>query len=295
MKSRIPLVIAVVGPTASGKSQLAVDIAQSYNGEIISADSRQVYRGLDIGTGKITKKETKGIPHYLLDIRNPQNQYSAAEFKRDAEKKIDDINAKGKMPIVVGGTGFWIDTLLLGLSLPEVPPHPALRKKLEKYTTPRLFDMLKRLDPARARSIDRKNPRRLIRAIEIAKAIGQVPPPRKRSPYRVLWIGLDPKNLRENIHERLHSRIQRGLFEEGKRLRKKGLSLKRLREFGLEYRSIAEYLERRVEKNAVIAELEKAINAYAKRQMTWFKRNHAIHWVKNKNEALRLVRTFVYS
>ncbi len=290
-----PAVIAIVGPTASGKSAFAVQIAKKFKGEVVSADSRQVYRGLDIGTGKIRKCEMKGIPHHLIDIRNPREQYSAAEFKEDAEKKIKEIFLRGNIPVVAGGTGFWIDSLLFGLSIPEIPPNPALRKKLEKKPVEELFGILKKLDPNRARSIDKKNPRRIIRAIEIAQRLGRVPPIKKKSAYRVLWIGTKQNKhiLLQRIHTRLLTRARNGLFEEGKKLRNRGLPWKRFYELGLEYRYIADVLQKKQSKKNALQELERAIGHYARRQLVWFKRNKGIHWVKNNREAERLVRTFL--
>src|SRR3990167_5452759 len=177
--------IVVLGSTATGKSGLAVDIAKKFGGEIISADSRQIYKGLDIGTGKVSGRWTskngkkiflyKGIPHYLVDEINPKKDSGAGEFKKRAEEIIDDIRARGLLPIVVGGTNFWIDALLRGTILPDVLPNKKLRKTLERKTAADLFRMLKKLDPRRAKSIDPKNPRRLVRAIEIARALGRVP------------------------------------------------------------------------------------------------------------------------
>ena len=168
-------IIVILGPTASGKSWLAVKIARKYNGEIISADSRQVYKGLDIGAGKITKKEMSGIPHYCLDIISPKKIFTVADFKKFADKAIEKIFSKNKTPIIVGGTGLYIQAIVDNVILPEVKPDWKLRKELEKKTTEKMFDFLKKLDPRRAKNIDPKNPRRLIRAIEIAKKLSKTP------------------------------------------------------------------------------------------------------------------------
>ena len=165
----------ILGPTASGKSALGVKLAKKINGEIISADSRQVYKGLDIGSGKITRKEMGGIPHYCLDIFSPKKIFTVVDFKKRADKAIEEIFAKNKTPIIVGGTGLYIQAIVDNIVLPEVKPDWKLRKELEKKTTEEMFKMLKNLDPERAKNIDAKNPRRLIRAIEIAKALGKVP------------------------------------------------------------------------------------------------------------------------
>ena len=165
-----PKILVILGPTATGKSGMAVRLAKKFNGEIISADSRQVYKGLDIGSGKITEKEMLGVAHHLLDIANPKRKFSVTDFKEKAEKTIEDILKRSRLPIICGGTGFYIQALVDNLILPEVAPNLSLRKKLEKKTPAELFEILKKLDPKRADSIERQNPRRLIRAIEIAVA-----------------------------------------------------------------------------------------------------------------------------
>jgi len=285
-------IIAIVGPTASGKSSLAVGIAKKIGGEIISADSRQIYRGLDIGTGKITKKEMRAIPHHLLDIRNPREQYSAGEFKQDAEKKIEEIARRGNIPIVVGGTGFWIDSLLLGLRLPDVPPDPRLRARLSRKNASELFRMLLKLDSVRARTIDPENPHRLVRAIEIARTLGRVPPIKKTPRYRVLWIGINlPMHaLKMNIGKRAMRMVARGLIAETKSLAAKRVSKKRLRTLGFEYALSLNLLEGRLEKEKIVSALAARDSRYAKKQLAWFKKNLNIHWIKTKNEAFRLVR-----
>ena len=161
-------IIVVVGPTASGKSDMGVSLARTFGGEIISADSRQVYRGLDIGSGKITKKEMCGVPHFCLDLASPKKIFTAKDYERCARSAIGNIRQKNKIPIFVGGTGLYIDVALGRMRLADIPPNPRLRKRLAKKTAAQLFTLLKKLDPKRARAIDAKNPVRLIRAIEIA-------------------------------------------------------------------------------------------------------------------------------
>src|SRR3989338_8024568 len=168
-------IIVILGPTASGKSALGVKLAKKINGEIISADSRQVYKGLDIGSGKITKKEMRGVPHHCIDIVSPKKIFTVVDFKKCADKAIEKNFAKNKTPIIVGGTGLYIQAIVDNIVLPEVKPNWKLRKELEKKTTEEMFKMLKKLDPERAKNIDAKNPRRLIRAIEIAKSLGKMP------------------------------------------------------------------------------------------------------------------------
>ena len=296
-KSRL---IAIVGPTASGKSELAVQIAKKFKGEIISADSRQIYQGLTIGTGKVPGRWRRGvfiyrgIAHYLIDEVSPRRQYNVGEFKREAEKWIKDITKRGKLPILAGGTAFWIDSVAYNLSIPEVPPNRSLRRKLAKRTLAQLLSYLRRLDPARAENIEKGNPRRLIRAIEIAKALGRVPKIKRHSPYDVLWIGIQrpAKKLRQRINRRLQTRLKNGMIEELRRLRKQKLSWRRLNELGLEYRYLANYLQGKMTKKEMITELESATWQYARRQIGWWRRNPKIHWVRNALQAEALLHGF---
>jgi tRNA dimethylallyltransferase len=284
-KSSLPKILVILGPTATGKSNLAVKLAKKYNGEVISADSRQVYKGLDIATGKITKKEMGGISHHMISIIDPKKKFSVSEYKIQAEKEIEKILEKGKLPIICGGTGFYIQSIVDDLALPEVPPNNALRKKLEKKSTKELFLMLKKLDVDRAKNIDKNNPVRLIRAVEIAKAIGKVPNLEKREKYKTLQIGLKipPEELKEKIHRRTADRMRKGMINEAKKLYKNGLSLKRMRELGLEYKHLANYLENQIDKENLFKEIEKGNLDYAKRQMTWFKKDKRIIWFHPKN------------
>lgn len=268
-------IIVICGPTATGKSDYAVALAKKINGEIISADSRQIYKGLDIGSGKITKKEMRGVPHYLLDVASPKRVFSVSQYKKLGERVIEKIIKKGKVPIICGGTGFYIDTLLGG-TLPEVPPNKKLRDRLSKKTNIELFLILKKTDSSRARSIDKKNKVRLIRALEIVEALGKVPKVKKSSKYIIERIYLDfPDSiLKERIHVRLLKRIKQGMIREVEKLHAQGISFKRLEALGLEYRFVALYLQKRLTKEEMINQLEKAIWQYAKRQRTWFKKKH---------------------
>jgi tRNA dimethylallyltransferase len=286
-----------VGPTASGKTSLSIYLAQKLKGEVVSADSRQVYKGLDIGTGKVTKKEMAGIPHHLLDVASPKKEFSVNDFVRLGEKACSSILQNNGTPIVVGGTGYYVDALLGRIVLPNVPPNPKLRTQLEKKTPLQLFAQLKKLDPRRAKTIEPHHKRRLIRAIEIAVALGKSPVPNTNEKYRVLWLGIAPTKevLHKNIHKRLLARMKIGMVTEAKRLHKQDLSYKRMHALGLEYRSLANYLQGSVTKDEMLTELERAIQKYAKRQMQWFKRNQNICWVKNKTEALRLAKEFTIS
>lgn len=299
MKTNLPKIIAIVGPTAAGKSDLAVEIAKKFNGEVISADSRQVYRGLNIGTGKITKKEMLGIPHHLLDVCSPKKVFTVALYKKLADKTIADILSRGKVPIICGGTGFYVDAVTQNQMIPEVPPNQQLRKKLEKLSAERLYTMLQKLDPRRAREIDSHNKVRLIRAIEIAKSLGHVPhlDVERPSKYDVLYIGTfwKPEILKERIHKRLLQRMKIGMIAEAKKLHVRGLSWKRMYELGLEYRYLSLYLQGKITKPEMIEQLNFAIFHYAKRQMTWFKRNKAIVWMdpKSKTPVNRIIQKFL--
>jgi tRNA dimethylallyltransferase len=275
-----PKIIVILGQTSTGKSDLAVSVAKKLlskgiGSEIISADSRQVYEGLDIGTGKITKKEMRGVPHHLLDIVDPiklarrGGRFSVSEYQKKAIYAIAEIVKKNKIPIIVGGTGFYIDAITKGIVLPEVPPNKKLRKDLAGKTPEELFKILKKLDRARAKNIDAKNKVRLIRAIEIAKALGKVPKHTEEiPPYEFIKIGLymPLEKLENKVKTRVKNMFKLGLLKEIKKLKKQRVTEKRLRELGFEYFNPT---------------LEKVIDGtlkYAKRQMTWFKRDKDIKW-----------------
>ena len=308
LKAQNHKLITVLGPTASGKSGLAVRLAKKINGEVISADSRQVYREMDIGTGKITKREMQGIPHHLLDVASPKKRFSVAQYQKLAFHAIEKIRKKGKIPILCGGTGFYIQAVVDGISIPEVKPDWKLRKKLEKKSNEELFKILKKLDSNRAKNIDKNNPRRLIRAIEIVKKTKKPIPAIKSYPqFDVLLIGIkkSQKELEKLIAKRLQKRLKAGMMAEIKKLKKQGISWKRLEEFGLEYRWIAKYLRlslqwrlslKKLKYQEMTKKLQKDIEHFAKRQMTWFKKmgkNHKIHWIRNQKDAERLIKNFL--
>ncbi len=267
-------IIVVCGPTATGKSDRAVEIAKETNGEIISADSRQAYRGLDIGSGKITTEEMGGIPHHLLDVADPKEVFSVAQYQTLAKTCIDDIIARGKTPIICGGPGLYIDASVCGTVFPAVAPNKELRDSLTNESLESLQQKLEILDPARYALVDQKNKVRLIRAIEIAEALGSVPPLQKNEKYDVEWVYLDfPDDvLKSRIHDRLLKRMDIGMLDEVRSLHADGLSWERLESLGLEYRYLAYYLQEKITHDDMLKELEMAIWHYAKRQRTWFKK-----------------------
>jgi tRNA dimethylallyltransferase len=287
--------IAILGPTSAGKSSLGVFLAKRFKGEIVSADSRQIYKGMDIGTGKITKKEMKGIPHYLLDTASPKRKFTAFQYKAEAEKKIEKISKKGKLPFLVGGSPFYAYSVIEGWNFPELKPDWKLRKELDKKSASELFSMIKKLDPKRAGKIDKKNKRRIIRAIEIFKSKGRILPlePEPKFDCLVIGIKLSPELLKKKIKARLLKRLKQGMVQEVKNLKKSGLSWKRLEEFGLEYRWLSRYIQKKISFKEATERLQKDIEKFAKRQMTWFKRDERIVWVKDKKEAEKEIKKFL--
>lgn len=285
-------IIVITGPTASGKSNVAIKLARKFDGEIISADSRQIYKGMDIGSGKITKAEQKMAKHYMLDIVSPNTEYSVAKFKKQALKHIEDILSRGKVPIICGGTGFWIKAIVDDMDFPEVKPNWVLRNKLRNKSSKELFKNLKKLDSDRAKTIDPKNKVRLIRSIEICKALGTVPKQKTRDKrqetknYDFLQIAIDwPKeDLNKRIKIRLDQRLRQGMIAEVKKLHEENkVSWKKLYDFGLEYRWVSEFLRGKISKEEMREKLYYDIVHYAKRQRTWFKKDKRIKWMSAKN------------
>ena len=339
-KNNLPKIIVVLGPTASGKSELAVKLAKKFNGEIISADSRQVYKGLDIGSGKvpkdlitncqllITNKNLKnsykisktdyfykGIEHYLLDVASPKRIFTVAQFQKLGQRIIKTIIKKNKIPIICGGTGLYIDSIIFENQFPAVPPQPKLRKQLEKKSNENLFEQLKKLDPRRAKNIDRHNRRRLIRALEIVITTKKpVPlpatvPALKTSKILIIGIKKSPEELKKMIKKRLYKRLKQGMIEEVKNLRNGkalnplrtpspsyGMSWKRLDDLGLEYRYISRYLRGLITQKEMEELILKESWQYAKRQITWFfakgVKKYKIFWINKEIEAFKLIKTY---
>lgn len=305
--------LVILGPTASGKSELAIKLAKKINGEVVSADSRQVYEGMDIGTGKVTpdtknssnfstgqaKKKYifthKGIPHYCIDVASPKRRFTVVQYKKLALRAINKILERGNVPILCGGTGFYIQAVIDGVVIPEVKPDWRLRFSLGKLSAEELFKRLKKLDPRRAKTIDKKNRRRLIRALEIViKTKKPVPVLKKKPfPYSVLILGIKKKNLNKLIEKRFFGWLNQGFLTEVIKLKKRVISWKRIEGFGIHYRTAAQYLQGKISNQEFINNSLKELRNYAKRQMTWFKRDKRIKWIKNQKEAEKLVKEFL--
>jgi tRNA dimethylallyltransferase len=279
--SKIPQIIVVVGPTASGKSDFAVELALTYNGEIISADSRQIYKGLDIGTGKITPEEMKGIKHHMLDVCELGEDFSVAEYKRHAMPILEDIISRGKTPIICGGTGQYIDALIFDQEIPQIKPNKKLREELEKKTADELYTELTAKDIRRATMIDKHNKVRLIRALEIIEAVGLVPEqPIKKYLHstQIYLLDISRELLRERITKRLVKRLENGMKEEVEIVVKKLQSQcdqnlsSMLRKLGREYVTISKYLEGKITEEEMEEEVITKSMQYAKRQQTWNKK-----------------------
>jgi tRNA dimethylallyltransferase len=333
--------LVIVGPTSSGKSELAVKLAKLFRGEIISADSRQIYKGMDLGTGKVPGKWLaksmsllhgrakvtwifldrekhslfvyKNIAHHLIDFVNPKSQYSVSLFQRGAKKIIEDILQRGKLPIICGGTAQWINAVVYNQQLPDVKPNLKLREQLEKKSVDVLYNRLKNLDPNRAANIDRRNKRRLIRALEIIMATGKPVPtihyPLSTTHFVPLWLGIktNQADLYKKIDKRLKQRLKAGMIKEVERLHSgsslksevlnlkssNGLSWKKLQSFGLEYKYISLYLQKKLSYHEMLTQLSFAIKHYSKRQMTWWKKNKEIKWIGDFKKTQKLVEKFL--
>jgi tRNA dimethylallyltransferase len=283
--------VVILGTNASGKSDLGIRLAGHFGGEIVSADSRQVYRGLDLGTGKITPAQAATVKHHLIDVADVFEYYSLAQYQRAAYEAIDAISGAGKLPFLVGGTGLYISAVVEGYQLVDVPPNDPLRAELESLPLPQLVERLEQSDPDAARHIDKSNRRRLIRAIEIASAGRKHSAARKSCPrYNCLQFGLTwPRDvLVERIEKRLQERLARGMIDEVAGLRARGVSDLRLDKLGLEYRYITRYLRGELHTlNELETQLGIAIRQFAKEQLTWFKRDNRIIWLNPSEDSFQ--------
>jgi tRNA dimethylallyltransferase len=310
MNNNLPPLIVVLGPTGSGKTSLSLKLAKKYNGEIISADSRQIYKDMNIGTDKIKitqeqkNKKTiltpisfQKIPHYMIDIINPDEKYSVANYKKDALKIINNILKRGKIPFLVGGTGLYIKALVDNLNIPQVKPDVILRKKLNAMDKKQLFSIFKKLDSRGAEKIDKDNKRRLVRAIEICKQTKQPfsEQNKKGKPlFNVLQIGIKiPREiLYKKIDERIDEMIEKGLIDETKKLAQK-YSFDLPAMSGIGYKEIGEYLSKEIILNEAIQKIKYRTHQYIRRQDTWFRKDKRIKWVKDYDQAEKIVRKFL--
>ena len=285
-----PKVIVICGPTASGKTSLSIELAKKINGEIISSDSMQIYKDMDIGTAKPTVEEMQGIPHHLIGCVEPDKRYSVAEFKKDAEKAIEEILKKGKTPIVVGGTGLYVDSLIYGIEYQDIELDEKYRQELEDRVAneglEKIYEEAQKIDPQAMGKISPNDKKRILRVLEIYKATGknktqQEIESRKNGvkyAYKVFAINWDREILYQRINKRVDMMIRQGLIEEVKVL------LKKYDEFptamqGLGYKEVVEYLEGQTSKEEMIEKIKMETRRYAKRQITWFKKNKQTIWI----------------
>ncbi|SVB71486.1 uncharacterized protein METZ01_LOCUS224340, partial [marine metagenome] len=296
--------LVILGPTAAGKTNLAVKLADELDGEIISADSRQVYRGMDIGTGKdLNEYKLKGkkIPHHLIDIADPREEYSVFQFQQDFHDTFSDIHKRHKLPILCGGTGFYIKAVLMDFHLPAIAPDKKLRQELENWELEDLILQLESISPGAIKNSTLETKRRVIRAIEVEMNKGKtkeeirIPRAIIKNPI-VLGVEYPRKMIRERITTRLQERIDQGMIQEVEILLKSGLTHVRLERFGLEYRFISRYLLGQLTLEEMIEKLNTAIHQFAKRQMTFFrnmeKNGIRIFWIPegNPKSAVDLIR-----
>jgi tRNA dimethylallyltransferase len=281
-----PALIVVLGPTASGKSALGIHLAQRFHGEIVSADSRQVYRGLDIGSAKVTLEEQALVPHHLLDVTLPRETYTVSQFQHAALDAINAILERGYQPFLVGGSPHYIQAVVDRFDIPHVAPQPELRTQLETQSLEDLMDQLARLDPASAAMIDRHNARRVIRALEVCLVTG-MPFSAQRGKadplYRSLLLGIQwPREvLYQRIDRRVDERMQQGMVEEVESLLAQGISHERLEALGLEYRFIGRWLRGEYPNEAeMVQRLKYAIHDFTRRQLSWFRRDNRIIWIE---------------
>lgn len=281
--NKLPKVIAVVGATASGKTSYAIELAKQINGEIISADSRLVYKGMDIGTAKPTVEERQGIPHHLIDIVEPEENYSAGWYAKDARKCIKDIILRGKTPIIAGGTGLYFRILLENYDLPEMNADYELRKELASKSFEELFEILSKIDEKAANSVEQNDKKKLIRYIEIVKQTGKplhlARGIKNEKEFEVEWIGLNypREELYARINKRVDLMVEQGLIEETQKLLEKHGRIPNIVDT-IGYREIISYLDGELSLDEAKDKLKQNTRNYAKRQLTWFRKNEEINW-----------------
>ena len=285
-------VVCIVGPTASGKTALSVALAEHFGGEVVSCDSMQIYRGMDIGTAKPDREEMRNVPHHMLSVANPEENYSAARYVKDAGKITDDILARGKLPIIVGGTGLYVDSLVKGTSFAEYDENTECRRELfdlyEKRGAAYMHSMLRKVDPERAEQIHENNVKRVIRALEVynmsGKTISSHDDESKKIPprYDAVYIGLMYEN-RELLYDRINCRVDEmmtaGHEEEVKSLLSSGIASGTTAMQAIGYKELVAYFEGKCTRAEAVENIKQASRRYAKRQMTWFRRNKSINWI----------------
>ena len=288
-------VIVICGPTASGKTALSIELAKQINGEIISCDSMQIYKEMDIGTAKPTKEEMEGIKHYLIDFVPPDQRYSVADFKADAKKAIKEILAKGKMPIIVGGTGLYVDSLIYEIEYPQIEFDEKYRKELEeevqKNGLETLYEKAKEIDPEAIEKISKNDQKRILRILEIYHATGknkteQEKESRKKEveyDYHVYALNWERQALYDRINKRVDIMIEQGLIEEVKNIYKKYESFPTAMQ-GLGYKETVQYLEGKITKEEMIEKIKQETRRYAKRQLTWFRKNKQTIWLNAQDK-----------
>lgn len=294
----LPKLIVITGPTSSGKTDLSIRLAQKFNGEIVSADSRQVYKGMDIGSGKVTPEEMQGIPHHLLDVANPADRFTLADYLPLALHAIDDIIARGKTPFLVGGTPLYIQAIVDNYILPPSQEDPALRAQREAQPLATLVRELKEKDPTAHQRIDLNNKIRVIRALETTSERSNGTEHNKQGEPRYNILMIAPDISREELYrkadQRVDDRIQQGMIQEVEKLMGAGVPNERLYGFGQEYRFCFEYIEGEWEsEEEMVRHLKYAIHSFVRRQMTWFRKEPRIHWITSIKEAEKLINDFL--
>ena len=294
-------VIVIAGPTASGKTSLGVELAKKINGEVISADSMQIYKDMTIGTAKPTPEETENIPHYLIDFVSPDERYSVADFKKDAEEKIDEILAKGKVPIIVGGTGLYIDSLVYGIEFPDIEYDEEYRNSLMKEAETeeglnKLYEEAKKIDPKAMEKISPSDKKRISRVLEIYHATGKTKTELEiksrekgvKYDYIVFAIDWDREKLYERINLRVDIMIEQGLVDEVKEVYNKYEKFPTAMQ-GLGYKEVVEYLEGKISFEEMVEKIKLETRHFAKRQLTWFRKNKDIIWIDGQQDKLKNV------
>ena len=299
-----PKVYVIGGPTASGKSKLAVELAKKINGEIISADSMQIYKGMNIGTAKITKEEMQGIKHYLIDIVSPNERYSVSNFKNDAETAIEKILKKGKTPIIVGGTGLYIDSLIYGIEFQDEEIDTAYREKLNKIAENEgletLYNKAKEIDPEAMKKISINDKKRIIRVLEIYHKTGKTKTEQEKESrkkevkydFKLFAIDMDRDKLYKRIEKRVDIMINQGLIKEVKEILAKYSNFPTAMQ-GLGYKETVEYLQNKITKEEMIEKIKKETRHYAKRQLTWFRKNKTTIWLNGEENTEENVKRII--